>query len=178
MPLYTLPAADEYAPYYGKYIERVGADPLAALVAQAASTATLLAATPESKASHRYAEGKWSVREVVVHMSDAERVFAYRALRVGRGDETPLPGFDEDAFAALAAAQGLEVLRALAGNSRVAVREMKQILAACPEQSQAANLAAEASASERCLSEGDAPERLRAFFEKKATRTPVAGGPP
>ncbi len=100
MPLYTLPAADEYAPYYGKYIERVGADPLAALVAQAASTAALLAATPEAKASHRYAEGKWSVREVVVHMSDAERVFAYRALRVGRWDETPLPGFDEDVFAA------------------------------------------------------------------------------
>ncbi len=99
MPLYTLPAADEYAPYYGKYIERVGPDPLAALVAQAASTAALLAATPESKASHRYADGKWSVREVVVHMSDAERVFAYRALRVGRGDETPLPGFDEDLFA-------------------------------------------------------------------------------
>lgn len=100
MPLYTLPAADEYAPYYGKYIERVGPDPLAALVAQAASTAALLAATPEAKASHRYAEGKWSVREVVVHLSDAERVFAYRALRVGRGDETPLPGFDEDVFAA------------------------------------------------------------------------------
>ena len=99
MPLYTLPAADEYAPYYGKYIERVGPDPLAALVAQAASTAALLAATPESKASHRNADGKWSVREVVVHMSDAERVFAYRALRVGRGDETPLPGFDEDLFA-------------------------------------------------------------------------------
>lgn len=71
-----------------------------------------------------------------------------------------------------------EFLRALAGNSSVAVREMKQILAACPEQSRAANLAAEASASERCLSEGDAPERLRAFFEKKATRTPAAGGPP
>ncbi|MBI5169875.1 MAG: DinB family protein [Candidatus Eisenbacteria bacterium] len=100
MPLYTLPAADEYALYYGKYIDRVGPDPLAALVAQAASTAALLAATPESLASHRYAEGKWTVREVVVHLSDAERVFAYRALRVGRGDGTPLPGFDENLFAA------------------------------------------------------------------------------
>ncbi len=100
MPLYTLPAADEYAPYYGKYIDRVGPDPLAALVTQAASTAALLAATPESLASHRYAEGKWTVREVVLHMSDAERVFAYRALRVGRGDETPLPGFEENVFAA------------------------------------------------------------------------------
>lgn len=106
MPLYTLPAADEYAPYYGKYISRVGPDPLAALAEQAAATAALLAATPESKASYRYAEGKWSVREVIVHLSDAERVFAYRALRVGRGDETALPGFDENLFAANCAAEG------------------------------------------------------------------------
>lgn len=94
----ALPGPDEYAPYYGKYIALVGPDSLAALEAQARSTAALLAATPETLGDHRYAEGKWSVKEVVGHIADAERVFAYRMLRVGRGDATALPGFDENAF--------------------------------------------------------------------------------
>jgi uncharacterized damage-inducible protein DinB len=102
MPPIALPEPDEYAPYYGKYISRVGGDVLAALEAQARTTAALLAATSESLGDHRYAEGKWCVKEVVGHMSDTERVFAYRALRVGRGDQTPLPGFDENAFMARA----------------------------------------------------------------------------
>lgn len=98
MSLYTLPAADEFAPYYGKYIEKIGADPMAALEAQTISTAKLLAATSEAQAEFRYAEGKWSVKEVVGHMSDAERVFAYRALRIGRADTTELAGFDENLY--------------------------------------------------------------------------------
>jgi hypothetical protein len=99
MPLFGRPAAGEFAPYYGRYIDKVpGDDMLAALAAQALSTTRLLAATPESKAGHRYAPEKWSVREVVGHVSDAERVFAYRALRFGRGDATELPGFDENVF--------------------------------------------------------------------------------
>lgn len=98
MSLYTHPAADEYAPYYGKYIDRVGDDTLAALVSQAAETAKLLAATSEEKAGYRYAEGKWSVRQVIGHVTDTERVFTYRAMRVSRGDLTPLPGFDENEF--------------------------------------------------------------------------------
>lgn len=94
----ALPAADEYAPYYGKYVALVGPDVLAALESQARSTAALLAATPEAKGSFRYAEGKWSVKEVIGHLADAERVFAYRALRFARADETALPGFDENAW--------------------------------------------------------------------------------
>ena len=57
-----------------------------------------LRAIPESRAGHRYAPGKWSIREVVGHICDAERVFLYRALRFARNDSTPLPGFDENAF--------------------------------------------------------------------------------
>jgi hypothetical protein len=99
MPRIPLPAADEFAPYYGRYISQLpGDDVLAALESQAISTAKLLAATPESLAGHRYEPGKWSVREVVGHIADAERVFAYRALRFGRGDTTPLPGFDENVY--------------------------------------------------------------------------------
>jgi hypothetical protein len=99
MPRIPLPGADEYAPWYARYIAQLNADDaLIALETQAVSTAKLLAATPESLAGHRYAPEKWSVREVVGHMSDGERVFAYRALRIGRGDATPLPGFDENLY--------------------------------------------------------------------------------
>ena len=99
MPRIALPGADEYAPYYATYVGQLaGDDSFALLEAQALTTARLLGATPESLAGHRYAPGKWSVQEVVLHLSDAERVFAYRALRVGRGDTTPLAGFDENAY--------------------------------------------------------------------------------
>lgn len=94
----ALPAAGEHAPFYARYVALVGPDPLAALEAQARSTAALLAATPEEKGAHRYAEGKWSVKEVVGHLADSERVFAYRALRIGRADTTDLPGFDENTY--------------------------------------------------------------------------------
>jgi uncharacterized damage-inducible protein DinB len=99
MSTLTLPAADEHAPYYGKYISLLQTDDvLAALEKQAISTAKLLAATPESMGSHRYAEGKWSVKEVVGHLIDGERIFAYRALRFGRADTTDLPGFEENEY--------------------------------------------------------------------------------
>jgi hypothetical protein len=99
MPRIALPGTDEFAPYYGKYIARlIGDDVFPMLEGQAGTTAKLLAATPESLAGHRYGPGKWSVREVVGHLSDSERVFAYRALRIGRGDDTPLAGFDENLY--------------------------------------------------------------------------------
>jgi uncharacterized damage-inducible protein DinB len=93
------PEAGEHDPYYGKYIALVGEDALAALRANSASTPRLLSGVSESQALHRYQPGKWSVKEVVGHFTDAERVFAYRALRFARGDRTPLPGFDENAWA-------------------------------------------------------------------------------
>lgn len=94
----ALPAADEHNPYYGKYIALVGPDSLAALESQARSTAAFLAAVPEEKGNYRYAEGKWSVKEVIGHLADGERVFAYRALRIGRADTTELPGFEENDY--------------------------------------------------------------------------------
>jgi len=93
------PAPDEFLEYYNKYIGLVqGDDALPALRKQIEETVRLLAPLDESKALHRYGPGKWSVKEVVGHLSDAERVFAYRALRVSRGDATPLAGFDENQY--------------------------------------------------------------------------------
>jgi hypothetical protein len=93
------PGANEYNPYYGKYIEKVtGDDALAALESQIGQTLALLGNVDDTRALHRYADGKWSVKEVVGHITDGERVFAYRALRFGRADFTPLPGFDENIY--------------------------------------------------------------------------------
>jgi uncharacterized damage-inducible protein DinB len=97
----TRPAPDEYAPYYGTYIGKVAdGDVVDALKGQISGTLAYLRAIPESRGGHRYAEGKWSIREVIGHLADAERIFAYRALRFARDDSTALPGFDENAFVA------------------------------------------------------------------------------
>ena len=94
------PGPDEYAPYYERYIRLVAPDDaLEALIAQAEPTARCLGAVDEAGALRRYAPGKWTVKQVVGHVVDSERVFAYRALRIARGDATPLPGFDENRFA-------------------------------------------------------------------------------
>jgi uncharacterized damage-inducible protein DinB len=93
------PGADEFAPYYATYIDKVQeADVLAVLASQQRTTAALLAGVSEEQAAYRYAPGKWTLREVVGHLSDAERIFTYRMLRIGRGDETPLASFDENAY--------------------------------------------------------------------------------
>ena len=97
--LRTRPADTEYAPYYSRYVSKVPeGDVVELLRAQLGETLALLRGIPEERAAHRYAEGKWSIKEVVGHMSDAERIFAYRALRFARGDDTPLASFDENAF--------------------------------------------------------------------------------
>jgi hypothetical protein len=101
MTAYGPPATDEYGAPYAGYIARVpaGHDLLDLLARQAEENGARLRAVPEARGGHRYAAGKWSVKEVVLHLADVERIMAYRALRVARGDATPLPGFDENAYA-------------------------------------------------------------------------------
>jgi uncharacterized damage-inducible protein DinB len=99
MPIATRPDSTEHVPYFGRYTALVPDGSIAeTLRKQRDETASLLARVPADLESYRYAEGKWSVKEVVGHLADAERVFAYRALRIGRADETPLPGFDENQY--------------------------------------------------------------------------------
>ena len=99
MPMTTTierPAKDEYSPFLEPYISLVaGADALGPLADQIDLTLALLVPLSESRALHRYAPDKWSVKETAVHMADFERVFAYRALHFARGSTDPLPGFDE-----------------------------------------------------------------------------------
>jgi uncharacterized damage-inducible protein DinB len=93
------PRTDEYAEFYGKYVEKVPDGNIVALLAtQVDDTLVLLRELSDTQALSAYAPGKWSIKEVVGHMADTERVFAYRALRIARGDTTPLPGFDEKAY--------------------------------------------------------------------------------
>jgi hypothetical protein len=97
----TRPEPDEFAPFYAGYVARVpDGDIVETLASQITDTAKLLRSLPESMGDHRYGPDKWSIREVIGHMADGERIFAYRALRFARGDETPLPGFDENIYVA------------------------------------------------------------------------------
>jgi hypothetical protein len=93
------PATSEYAPYYGTYVNRVPeGDICQILEGQLAKTQALLTKAGESRASHRYAPEKWSIREVIGHVIDTERIFACRALCFARADKNPLPGFDQDLY--------------------------------------------------------------------------------
>ncbi len=93
------PQAGEYSPYYDRYISLVqGEDILNTLDQQRRETMTLLCGRNEEDGNFRYAPGKWSAKEVLGHVCDTERVFAYRAMRISRADTTPLEGFEQDDY--------------------------------------------------------------------------------
>lgn len=92
------PQADEFPVYYKGYIDTVADDVLLELENQIESLPKFLSAISEEKASFAYAEGKWTIKEVIGHMLDTERIMSYRALCFARRDETALPGFDENVY--------------------------------------------------------------------------------
>ena len=97
------PEPDEMPPHFVGYLKRVPElDPATACATQIEETLALLDRISETDAMYRYAHGKWSIKEVVGHLTDVERIMAYRALCIARGDTTPLPGFDENAYVPVA----------------------------------------------------------------------------
>jgi uncharacterized damage-inducible protein DinB len=93
------PQPTEYASFYETYVSKVaGTDIVAILEAQRLQMTQLFAARSERDGNFRYAPDKWSVKEVLGHLSDSERIFAYRALRIARNDQTPLSGFEQDDY--------------------------------------------------------------------------------
>ena len=96
---FSPPAQGEFAPFYAGYVALASTgDLLTRLDAQIHEVSDLLRGLSEEEALSRYVPGKWSVKEVAGHLADTERIMAYRALRIARGDTTPLPGFDENAY--------------------------------------------------------------------------------
>src|SRR5580692_4019109 len=93
------PAPSEFADFYASYISKVpGTDVLGVLESQRLQMLHLFSGRSERDGSFRYAPGKWTVKEVLGHITDTERIFTYRALRIARGDQTPLPGFEQDDY--------------------------------------------------------------------------------
>lgn len=112
------PDAAQFPDHYAGYINRIAVgDPPAVFGRQLAEIMALLSPLGEAQALTRYAPGKWSLKELVGHLSDSERILAARALRFARGDGTELPAFDEDAYVA-AAGSDLRPLADLLGEFR------------------------------------------------------------
>jgi uncharacterized damage-inducible protein DinB len=95
------PEEGEYPPYAASYISLLPDDRLILkhLKENLKATSAFILALPEERLGFRYAEGKWTIKEILLHVSDDERIYAYRALRFARNDRTQLPGFEQDAFA-------------------------------------------------------------------------------
>ena len=151
------PKADEYNVYYDRYISLIpGGDVLAALESEHKKTVALLASKSEAEGDLRYAPDKWTVKEVLGHMVDTERIMSYRALRMARNDKTPIEGYEQDDYvkygpfgkcslaslieeftsvreATLSLFRGLDepawVRRGVANNSEVSVRAIAYIVA-------------------------------------------------
>lgn len=93
------PEPEEAAPFYHGYIDRVPGENIGQQLTEQLDRVELrFRGVDETTGLFRYAPGKWSVKEILGHLTDAERIFAYRLLRIARADTTPLPGFDENAF--------------------------------------------------------------------------------
>lgn len=94
------PLSTDHAPYFSKYIDLVKEEDVkTAFENQTELLKDFLNSLPDAKADYAYAEGKWTTKQVVQHLIDCERIFSYRALWIARKSNTPLPGFDENAFA-------------------------------------------------------------------------------
>ena len=114
-PQFDRPEATEYADFYADYIAGVpDGDLLQRLEAQGREMAALLGAVPESRGGFAYASGKWTLKEMLLHQIDTERIFAYRALRFARADGQDLRGFEQDDYVAHSGANARSIASLLA----------------------------------------------------------------
>jgi len=121
------PDDTEYAPYFHKYVSVVPDGDVVSLLRESGREwMSALRALPEARGGFRYAEGKWSIREVIGHVSDTERIFAYRALRIARGDQTPLASFEQDLYVPTSGAEGRTIAALVA--EFAAIRESTVLL--------------------------------------------------
>jgi len=110
----TRPDLANVPPFYQGYVNHVkDMDLVEALNISIQKAEAIIKSIPESKGEYRYAEGKWSIKELLCHVIDAERIFTYRALRFAREDKTPLPGFEEKDYAPRANAHGRTLIQIL-----------------------------------------------------------------
>lgn len=121
------PESTDYSPGVAGYVANVPEDDvIAALEKQREETTKLVSSLSEEKGAFRYEPGKWSIREVLGHITDCERVFAYRAMAIARGEQQSLPGFDENVYAQNSAFDALTLQQLL--NSYLAVRSSTILL--------------------------------------------------
>ncbi len=121
------PQPNDYAAYYETYVGKVNGENVQEIISiYSNAMLDFYSSLPKEKADHRYAEGKWSIKELLLHIIDAERIFSYRALRIARKDQTPLPGFDENSYtpASKASARSFQSLK----DEFAAVRKATDIL--------------------------------------------------
>jgi uncharacterized damage-inducible protein DinB len=131
------PDASEFPEYFSRYISRVNTDSLSeAVETYARSLGDFYKNLPEEKADYRYAPGKWTLKELLQHVIDAERIFAYRLLRIARKDKTPLASFDENTYAenSLAAERSFKDIK----DEFLAVRKSTDLLIISLNESQLA----------------------------------------
>jgi uncharacterized damage-inducible protein DinB len=149
----TTPEPHEYAPFYAGYVQKAIAagNVLQTLHELKDSTCQFFLNLPPDKEDYAYAEGKWTVKQLLSHLIDAERIFAYRALRFSRGDGSALPGFDENIYVVNAELSG-RTLVGLAAEFK-AVREANLYLyqSFTPTQLQCTGVASGSSVSVRAL---------------------------
>jgi len=93
------PEPNEFAPYYNTYVSLIEDNAvMPVLDAQAGDIRGMFSGVPEERGAFAYAEGKWTIKELLSHLIDGERIFAYRILRISRGDKTPIEGFEQDDY--------------------------------------------------------------------------------
>ncbi len=146
------PVADEYVPYYSGYVALAREqDPLSLLEAQRDVLRAMCASLTDDQALARYAPDKWSIKEVLGHLTDTERVFSYRLFRISRGDGTPLAGFDQNTYVASARSDERPLAALLDEFLSVRDATLQLVAGLTPEELARRGIANEAAVSARAL---------------------------